>query len=815
MFIDGTSSGDVIQGQLGDCWFLSALAVLGADDVLLEKCFWRRDEFREFGLYVLRFFKDCSIFFVMIDDRLPVKAKDGRLIFAGGKDPNELWVPLIEKAYAKLHGCYKSLIGGYTHYGLADMTGYCPHLVVMREGYLGYSQSYTPDEIWQMLTRYTAWKSLLGCSIQSPPNEKKKIEAEAGQGLHMGHAYSFLQLGEIQIADPKRPGQTKGLRLVKLRNPWGRGEWEGAFADSSPERKQYDAEFVRVFNTSVRSQERAEINETDGTFFMPFDDWLKHFTSLFIAINFPNSIPSNSRKNSKLLKDVLSVGGAIARPLSTSWCGKRTGGLWSGEQGGNRSMGTWITNPKFKFRLEPEADAENASAGGRFVEVFVGLYIKDSRLTMGFDYYKDPLYATPMTFDIVTAAQLHNATNATEEYIPNAWRTSTPPPASSMAPAADTYRCKQPPYNFGAAQVQCFLQTGVDYYIIPSLYKRNQSGAFFLTVYANTTRDFYLDGGASVAAAIHKPMEVGPADSKRALKMSVAQFNEKKEILRDRIVSEAKRLHISMVQLEALMFNGAQKEVPRSVFKRRMMDAGFMLTDFPDDDFVVLDEERGVINIADFLAFARAGMQFVEGKATAAPAPEKPVDDLLFKTIDLSGEVCVQLGSARGLRDASAWFKNLSSSSASPALALEGGGGSGTAVRAKTLISYDIVQAQEARKRAAKQRLLVTPRHSANQSASGRQQSLQGDYPTTGKYCRSYCSDLMYMFVWVYLCSSMLLTSSYIVSWSSSVPPLSDTYPSLTCACLFACLQFQVLHSPPQHCISTRIRRTPIRMQIH
>ncbi len=356
LFLDGSSSGDVIQGQLGDCWFLSALAVMGAHENLLDTCFWQRDSFREHGVYVLRFFKDCNIVFVIIDDRIPVKVKDGRVIFAGNKDPNELWVPLIEKGYAKLHGCYKALIGGFTHYGLADMTGFCPRLIVMREGYLGYSEPYTPEEIWQMLRRYKDWKCLMGCSIQANPKETAKVEADAGEGLHMGHAYSLLDVGEIDL-----PGGKKE-RLVKVRNPWGRGEWEGRFGDDSPERETHKAQIDKVFNLTVAQQEQVGVDKNDGTFFMAFDDWAKKFTSLFIALSFPKE----------------------------SWSGKRTQGVWKGESGGNREMGSWLSNPKIKLRIDRDPGSKE-----EFVQAFVGIYIKDSRLTLGFDYYKVRAVAAP------------------------------------------------------------------------------------------------------------------------------------------------------------------------------------------------------------------------------------------------------------------------------------------------------------------------------------------------------------------------------------------------------------------------------------
>jgi hypothetical protein len=223
LFLDGSSSGDVIQGQLGDCWFLGALAVMGSQENLLNACFWRGDSFKDFGFYVVRFFKDCSLIYVIIDDRLPAKVKDGRLIFASCKDPNELWVPFMEKAYAKLHGCYKALIGGYSHYALGDMTGYCPRLIVMKPGFTGYCEPYSDKQIWDLLKRYKSWNCLLGCSIQSNPKDNQKVEAEAGLGLYYGHAYSLLDMNEIDL---KPEDIAKGLdnRLVKLRNPWGRGE---------------------------------------------------------------------------------------------------------------------------------------------------------------------------------------------------------------------------------------------------------------------------------------------------------------------------------------------------------------------------------------------------------------------------------------------------------------------------------------------------------------------------------------------------------------------------------------------------------------
>jgi hypothetical protein len=55
---------------------------------------------------------------VIIDERIPVDHLTRLPVFGACKSPHELWVALIEKAYAKMHGCYENLISGYVDEGI-------------------------------------------------------------------------------------------------------------------------------------------------------------------------------------------------------------------------------------------------------------------------------------------------------------------------------------------------------------------------------------------------------------------------------------------------------------------------------------------------------------------------------------------------------------------------------------------------------------------------------------------------------------------------------------------------------------------------
>jgi len=71
--------------------------------------------YAKYGLYVIRFYIDSNWVYVIIDDRLPcISRPHKKLVFARCCNSHELWVPLIEKAFAKLNHCYEALATNYS-----------------------------------------------------------------------------------------------------------------------------------------------------------------------------------------------------------------------------------------------------------------------------------------------------------------------------------------------------------------------------------------------------------------------------------------------------------------------------------------------------------------------------------------------------------------------------------------------------------------------------------------------------------------------------------------------------------------------------
>ena len=92
----------------------------------------------------------------------------------------------------------------------------------------------------------------------------------AASGLQDSHAYTLIGAYNIVQDDLKE------VRLLKVRNPYGMKEWQGAWGDNS-----------KKWTVRCRNQVNGE-NKNDGIFFMTLADFMKFFTATTICCYLEN-----------------------------------------------------------------------------------------------------------------------------------------------------------------------------------------------------------------------------------------------------------------------------------------------------------------------------------------------------------------------------------------------------------------------------------------------------------------------------------------------------------------------------------------------
>ena len=88
---------------------MSAISVLGATNVK-EMIKTKEEDWRKTGCFCVRFFRDGEEEFVIVDDYFPARRVEGGILgwafVKGGPNGEDLWPLVLEKAYAKMFGCY-------------------------------------------------------------------------------------------------------------------------------------------------------------------------------------------------------------------------------------------------------------------------------------------------------------------------------------------------------------------------------------------------------------------------------------------------------------------------------------------------------------------------------------------------------------------------------------------------------------------------------------------------------------------------------------------------------------------------------------
>uniref|UniRef100_A0A8C4MN81 Calpain-12 n=1 Tax=Equus asinus TaxID=9793 RepID=A0A8C4MN81_EQUAS len=303
---------DVCQGSLGNCWFLAAAASLTLYPRLLCRVVPPGQGFQDgyAGVFHFQLWQFGRWVDVVVDDRLPVR--EGKLMFVRSAQRNEFWAPLLEKAYAKLHGSYEVMRGGHMNEAFVDFTGGVGEVLYLRQG--------TPG-LFSALRHALAKESLVGATALSDRGEYRTED-----GLVKGHAYSVTGTHKVSL------GFTK-VRLLRLRNPWGRVEWTGAWSDSCPRWDALPAEW----------REALLVKKEDGEFWMELQDFLRHFDTVQICSLSP-----------EVLGPSPAGGGWHIHTFQGRWVrGFNSGGSQPGAE-------TFWTNPQFRLTLlEPDDEDED------------------------------------------------------------------------------------------------------------------------------------------------------------------------------------------------------------------------------------------------------------------------------------------------------------------------------------------------------------------------------------------------------------------------------------------------------------------------
>jgi len=309
---------DVCQGAVGNCWFAGALSVAASVPQLIDNLFVTKD-FNPYGAYHMRLFHAGEWRNLLVDDLMPTSqvfegymdgstvyySRGGSLTFLQGAR-RQIWVPMVEKAAAKLFGCWAILRGGTFAEALSMFTG-CPtqqiklhihsserarrrerkerkaeartQLMIQGKEVPEYLEDSDDDDFdndaltWSKIVSANECGYLMGMGCTDEGCEKSRDQIEA-VGLCCPHAYGVLEAREIQV-------DGKLVRLMKVRNPHGERvsfTWKGDWGkDSKKWTFPLQLELGVVNRAGVRMEDEMSI------FWMDFQDVKEYFAAVEVC----------------------------------------------------------------------------------------------------------------------------------------------------------------------------------------------------------------------------------------------------------------------------------------------------------------------------------------------------------------------------------------------------------------------------------------------------------------------------------------------------------------------------------------------------
>lgn len=156
---DTVSPKDIVQGYCGDCYYLSSISSLAEYPERVKRIFLTK-EVNEAGCYALQLYVNGEPHVVVVDDYLPWHKINKTWAFSRCSSETEIWVQLLEKAWAKVFGNYMRIEGGQAGEALPALTGAPVQMLDHRE-----ITNY--DKLWTQLYGYDKKGYVMATTVQS------------------------------------------------------------------------------------------------------------------------------------------------------------------------------------------------------------------------------------------------------------------------------------------------------------------------------------------------------------------------------------------------------------------------------------------------------------------------------------------------------------------------------------------------------------------------------------------------------------------------------------------------------------------------
>ncbi|KAI8577511.1 hypothetical protein K450DRAFT_252026 [Umbelopsis ramanniana AG] len=264
--IELVSSSALVQDVVTDCSFVASLCVSAAYErkfrkQLITSCIYPQNKFGQpcynpSGKYMIKLHYNGIKRKIIVDDLLPV-SRDGTLMCTFSTNHEELWAPIIEKAYMKLMGGY-DFPGSNSGIDLYTLTGWIPEHIFVED------KDFVANNVWDRLMGGQKYGDVLVTISTGEMSE----ESAAERGLVPTHAYAVIDIREVN-----------GTRFMQVKNPWSHLRWKGPYSHMDTER--WNPELMKALNYDPSSAMQFD----DGIFWIDFDSVCENFVSIHLNWN--------------------------------------------------------------------------------------------------------------------------------------------------------------------------------------------------------------------------------------------------------------------------------------------------------------------------------------------------------------------------------------------------------------------------------------------------------------------------------------------------------------------------------------------------